>query len=839
MALRTSEDDQTNNPGDKDYKDKFVDRSSARDLKEAEKDTKNQNNDDINDSERSPDTSWKNNVSGEKSQQPKNGIGFGKILKQKGPMATILLILAGGGFFVTTLLSPSLLIVQIKEMMVGKFNTQLTSMDVRTTKLLTAKATGGVCGTKISIACKYSSMSAKELKNFEAAGIKVKYDKTTVFGQVKPTEFEFKGKTIKANAFSSTIRQNVEFRTALKTAYNPKFAGFADRIWAYTASKLRISKAKVDISGSSDADRLKKVQDITSEGTTGSAKKVSTNDINPKTNKKYTKSEATAFNEAIDNSLSNVDNIKSSKIKSASSSFGLGAKSLTNAIKVTGIADNACLAYTSIQTLGYAAKTVRTLQLISFAMIFLNLADQIKAGSANPEDVTYAGDVLTKEVPANESEGTAAVKSATDSFGYRYAAYGETGNMPDSSTMFMAAGGLAGSLITVTNTINTTLGGNPKKTCDLLNKPIVIAGSLIVGIASLFVPGVNVGMAAKSAVAAVAFSVAIAAIPAMLQDIVAGVLVDESTVGELAGDALTSGSSGLMGSVASAGGNAPMTPDQAVSYSNLSKEIAAQYAEEDKLTANPFDTTNSNTFIGSIAAQLLPYSSRLSSLSGFISSIASLSLNSLSSIFSPHTKAASEEEYTMCQDYTYGDLNGDGNHGDHIATDPFCNVVYGIPPEYLDIEPLDVITALQKEPLLPQINEETGDPLTPDELDDLMDLSKARVDYSYYKFVKQCINRTEPLGESQNGEYGDNCMIGKNIRIGFLITYNDEGEPQEDPVYINNKYFYLHYIDQRVQKGMDGTDTTLSAALESGRTDISFFDMGLSANTALNNGVSY
>lgn len=801
MALRVSDDDQNLNPGQVDSDRKFDV------LKKAETNGSNDNQTDnsydsdaLKNAEENPTDEWKNNVTGKALKTPKSG-RVKNFLKKKGPSSLIITVLLGGGIGLTTFFSPGILLVHIKEVMVNKFNTQLASMDVRTTKMLVAKmgTTKGSCKV-ITIACKYSTMTDKQIANFEKAGIVVETDGKTILGRSKPKNFIFNDEKISAKDFSKRISDNAEFRSAIKTAYNPKYAGFADSIWRKAASKLGITKAKVSIDGDTDEAKLKDMQKKTDHN-----KNLASDDVGKELKKgdkksdgitEYTPEEIESHNKALKSSqdlLDNVGDIEKSGVKSASPSVFSGTvKKVSGVVSITGFVDNACMAYNSIRALGYAAKTIRAIQLASYAMIFLNVADQIKAGDAKAEDVSYLGTVLTSTVAKVDGKNTN-VKSATDSFGYKYAAYGDLGKMPTSSTQFMAGGGLAGELTAVTTIINKALGNTPKKTCGFLGNPIVAGASIVGGILlAVFAAPVGIGKIALQAAQTAAIIAATVAIPAMLQDIVAGVIVDESTVGEDAGDAIVSGSSGIMGAAAAAGGNAPLTPEQAVAYNNLSNNIAAQYAEEDRIAYNPFDITNSNTFFGQIAFNLMPYFANMSSISNTFQSIAGLASGTLLKSINNTVKADdSETEYTMCEDPDYVDLNSDGNRKDRVATDPFCNVIYGIPPKYLEKDPLDVIDDLKG-----QIDEQTG---------------AAVAGSAYSTFLENCINRDRPLGDTGDGSQDDGsmCLINKE-----------------------NSDYYLYAIDQRVQKGMDGEDTALAEAESASLNDISFYE---SSETEFNN----
>jgi hypothetical protein len=231
---------QKDNPIQGKYEKKF------NDLKGAEKKYtmggSNSSDTPVKDAEENPDNSWKNNTTSTVNKWKNSVTGshtgpqnakINIFTKKKGPLTAIILTLVGGGIGITAFLSPSILLVQFKEIMVNKFNTQLSSMDVRTTRMLTnkMKTIKGVCTSAVSIKCKYSTMSKKQIEKFEKAGIKVEYTEKNLAGRAKPTSFEFEGKKIDAKNFNKTIKNSAEFRVALKRAYNPKFAGFADAIW--------------------------------------------------------------------------------------------------------------------------------------------------------------------------------------------------------------------------------------------------------------------------------------------------------------------------------------------------------------------------------------------------------------------------------------------------------------------------------------------------------------------------------------------------------------------------------------------------------------------------------
>ncbi len=107
------------------------------------------------------------------------------------------------------------------------------------------------------------------------------------------------------------------------------------------------------------------------------------------------------------------------------------------------------------------------------------------------------------------------------------------------------------------------------------------------------------------------------------------------------------------------------------------------------------------------------------------------------------------------------------NGGNGIATDPFCNVIYGIPTQYLNQDPTAVANDLASKG---QIDAVTG---------------AVMPGSAYETFINNCINRDRPLadpGQDSQGSTGEECII------------SDQN---------NNVEYYLYYVDQRVQTGMD------------------------------------
>ncbi len=788
---------------------------------------------------------WANRVgSVDKLQKNKGRLNF---LKKKGPLAFIGTTVIAGGFGLVTFFSPGILIIHAKETLTQKFNAQLASMELRTNKMLKTKidkTTAGYCG-KIEVLCRFSTMSSKQVASFKEAGIEVVGEKSALsLGRTKPSGFVYEGKAISPGEFMNTYISDFKFRSAVRKAYTPKWAGYVDDIYKRIARVLRITKKQI-LSGNTEDDVAKSLQKEVNNAGNKKITKVSEKDTDPETGKNYTAKEVEAINEAADEALASAEKATADGAESAideattASAGAMKKAALKASVSIAGGVDFACSLYTMTKAVAFMAKTTRNLQLIVYANEFLKTADQIKAGKADPVIVSGLGKILTTVTTSEDGS----MKSATDSFGYKYAAYGDIGKMTTSSSRFLTGGGLVGKLSSVTKYINDKLKGTPDKTCGILNNSLVQLGTIGVGAlmwALNFSPAAPIltwANAAKLASVMVFFAAAYY-LPGLLANAIAGVLVDKNTVGEASGDAITSGSSSMMARIANAGGNAPLLPSQAVEYAKLTKEVAAGYANDERISSNPFDATSNYTFMGRIVDRLLPYTSKMSSLTGIFSSISSVTTSSLAYAISPNASADSEpteEEFTMCQDKEYTELG--------VATDPFCNIRYGITENVLEsATPIEVAEYLLdiKIPGAPEPSKQyidvTGEP-----------------ESDYKDFINNCINRNyeeHPLVKSLEYSHSDPNGIGGNegasecifneshsvVNHDFLescATSFPAPNPSPGEVYLTswlttgtatctradgttytaknyyyrymgNAYLYMYYVDKRVDSGMDG-----------------------------------
>lgn len=738
--------DPIQNPGDKHYRDEFdyVKRAEANSASDSSTPRSSSATDsrDINDLENNGN--WINNTTNKPGKSRINGKG--KFLKAKGPTALIITFVLSALSFVGFIGSPALLTQNILANLVQKLNIQETSLDIRVRKLTYSKisedTTKGVCGVKINILCKYSRPSNKLLRNLKKNGIEaLDEDGNVIEGKgilpnARPAKYRFNtgsGEDVEVEAkdFSSKLASDPEFRAAFHDAYNPRFISVIDSVFSKIKTKF----------GFSTDDKLKE----------------STDEANAT---KEIDDESRAIDNDVDTASKNgADEVKTVVKDETTEEMG----DVTKAAKVGGLiqlsAAGICIAKDIPGLITKAARAFQMAQLIKYSMVFLSTFGSIKAGDATPTEVSAVGDVLTKVVGG---------KSAMDSFGMKYAITGDTVPTTTNYKKYAPGGNVISALGTFTEYADSNITTNA---CALATSPAT--GVLIdaaVGGASLGIGDLinAVGGLALSKVAEVVLppllSAVISHIP--INDILKLFMGDltQNLSGENVGDALTSGASHVMGQTGNSGGNVPLSVSEAVAYNNVTQEVQLAYAKEDQATKSPFDVSSQNTFMGSIVNQLMPYylnsGSTFGSISNIFATAANLASNSLGVIYkssSLYAAAASNDtsQYQLCDDPAI--KNND------IAAGPYCNIIYGVPVEYLNT---DAVTVLNYMIDNKYIDEDTGDPIT--------DSSKGSTDYS--DWIATCNDGTT--------KEAANCKIA------------------------NQKYafFSLYTIDHRAEKSMDEDD---------------------------------
>ncbi|MGK2896585.1 MAG: family 43 glycosylhydrolase [Candidatus Saccharimonadales bacterium] len=744
------------------------------------------------------------------------------VVKKRGPLGALIAFGLGVPTLIAIFLSPALALQQLAEAMTEAFNDQLAAMDVRSTLLLKKKYNSTItsgCGT-VSIRCKYQTIRegsglAKRLNN---AGVEIEGDKSLVPGRIKPTSFIFQGNKIAAENLLSEARNNPDLQRALRKGYDPLYAAFSDRNAADIRTRLGIKKSS-SVKPSTDTEAMDKDLRESAAGTNDLPADMERltpvdDEGNPVDEKaatgykdpdgtRYGIDEGRSLNARISEIEGRVDladmvgkTTTKATIKGALTSTALGA----------GAIDSACTVWRIVRVAGFAAKYYQQRQLIRYGYEFVKFAHKQKAGKATAEETIY----FTDKISSNpNSEG----KTALDSDGYKFAAYGDVfnptsfnaevdsivrtnvtdddteriltqnetskyinGQLVSTSLMAEIAGAVTGGSSTAISTAD--------KTCNFVKSwggQALVYGLAVAGVAVAFFSGftsLGAGAAAQASVS-VAASVAIGLLQPKLIAMAKGEVIDGTENSNEIGNAISSGMGGYNSQTSQGRGLGAATQETYQVYNNLSSKVAATYAEQDRESRSPLDPTSKNTFLGSIVSTLIPFVAKMNNVGSTFTALSSLVSSNLSTFGTTKTYAESNEQYSQCDDPEYSGL----------AADPFCNLRYAIPVDDLKIDPDEVLSYML-----------TNNYITEDSEAPLGD---------YAEYVAKCFNRQTSIGDDQtdytdgesegNGDAGDECVIGR----GGSDEYR-------------NKMFRLFYIDTTISDGLDEDFDDVSTASSTG-----------------------
>lgn len=715
------------------------DRATLRSIEKQESNPEQINNDDDISKKESEGSNviqgpWKNNV---------NNVKIGS-KKKKGPLTAIIIALIGGISGIGLISAPALLPQSILANLVKKFNSQETSYTIRADKLMASKmtesTTSGSCKI-ITALCRFTTPSNRFLTQLEKNGVKAfdgdgnLIEKKTLFPNTRPKTYKFinsSGDEISVNSknFYNTLAENSEFRAAFHNASQTRLVSLSDNVFKSIKSKFKFSST----------DKLSKTTDDASL-TDEINNEVSVDDAS-------VKSAIAEGDDAVEDAVNKIITEEADQSVEKLSKSGRG-----NAVGL--IAGGVCLITDVPGLIINANRSFQMMQIVKYASVFLSTFGAIKAGDATPAEVSAMGKVLTKVVSG---------KSAMDSFGMKYTITGQTKPTSNSYQKF-TPGYSAMSLLGGINLV--TSSEYKENACAVATNPVTGLALDAISTGTIILPILNVlvGLAGSAIVGKV--------LPPILEQVIKLIPTEkilkmfmgdftQNLSGEDVGDALTSGASHLMGQTANAGGNMPLTVDQAVAYGNTTKQVQLAYAEEDRATKSPFDISSPNTMLGSFIQNLIPYytssSSTIGSIASTFSTISKIVVGSFGTVLEPITAGAESDDssqYQLCSDPSI--KNND------IAAGPFCNITYGVPTQYLYKDSVDVLNSLIASG---DVDPQTGDP------------TDKKADSSTVASLKSWIT----LCTDGKTDEAKNCQIKDQTTADYA----------------------LYTIDHRIQQSMDG-----------------------------------
>lgn len=668
---------------------------------------------------------WGNKVTGKQVSPTKGKFNLAG-LKKKGPLAAIIAILFGlvgiGSSFYPVALTQS-----VYSNLIDKFNIQETSASFRSNKIIARKMSTDLTENCVitKIFCKFTRPSNRFLDQLEKNGIRaLDREGNTItkrlFPNTRPSRYQFvssTGEIIDATAdeLPAKLANNAEFRNAMRKSTKTRFMSLADDVFEKVRAKFgfstdnKIADVADDVANTADdavddvADDVANTLDDSIDDVVGVLDDGVDNLGDDAARAALNSADDVLKMTAVTNQLS--DTVTDAAVATAKVGSKGGDTTTLVASILCGVADIP----------GITTKSVRNFQitqLVKYSALILATFGAIRALDAIPEETNAVGNLLTTPVDG---------KSAMDSDGINYII---NNSLPSGENYKKFIPGA--SILAILGTAATVMNSPVKKSvCATMTNPVT--GQAINGVlainggntlgATILVAMANIAAAWTISEAMEWVATETDLIPTIVGAIASVIDIDKileyfvgdltkGLAGEPVGDALVSGASHIMGQTANSGGNVPLTVEQAVAYNEQTKKLQIAYAEEDRATKSPFDISSRYTMLGSFVYNLVPHLVKGYRVAGVatnsITTVASVILGSFSSLFNPVKAMAADpsQEYKMCEDPEMQDND--------IAAGPYCNIIYGVPTEYLDKDPYELAKKLVASG---DINEDTGEPI--------------------------------------------------------------------------------------------------------------------------------
>lgn len=674
---------------------------------------------------------WNNKVTANGILKKAASRRFGSFINKKnGPIVAIisLIVMAIVGLGMA---APGLAFFQLKNTFLGFGNDSSAPLSSRTQRLWRAKfdtknAFSESSTGKCNLRCMTGSINESTLNNLKAKGFDVE---TTAGSGIFKNRY-----TIDSLTFPDKVTKVTTGAEFDKAMLEPKNMSKFNRVFNSKTAFFLNSKF-VTI--------LKTKFGISKVGKLTEALKSKTQDKATDIKEKIKQSMREMLGYDAETAKSNTIAVKEKILSNVKVQAALQkVESVTKASsKVTGITGWICAGYDVSKGLSYAVKITKIAAFASFAMIFLNYADQMMAGDGDPDVTAALGEQLTEK----DENGI----SMMDSLGYRMAAFGDTGTLTDEQEKYsiQPTGNILGAIGKITSVIAATAITISifRDICKYTNSTAVgiaescaaeIGAAVTAMLASIEVGGVAglgpiaICVAKVAAMGLIIGTVIGSAVGIATDAFVEGEvpIVDDTTIGEAGGDALYSGTSSIHNGMSASYGMKAGTAAEikefvaATATINAKQEEVAIYEAKD----TPFDISNQYSFLGSIAQKLNLGAFYNSSFFSGLKNLLAIIPRSFASLSGNANAAESKAAlYTnKCDDSGLKSVNVDG--------DAFCNPSYVMSSSEINADIDDVIDYMTNG-ATPYISPDDGSVI-------------AGTDYQ--KYMDYCANRVDPLGET-------------------------------------------------------------------------------------------
>lgn len=669
-----------------------------------------------------------------------------KKIKRRATIGLIIALMIGGGTFLGT--SNSMLAPAIEALFTEQTDTQYASATKRTSHLMRYAIQGDEViktnawtGTK-----KYGKMSKSFKKKLANNGITIEgkgksakliytHDVTDNTGKV-----ETKTKTIPADDFVKTINSDTDFRESFQAARRGRVATFFDNTATKILQKLGVTRNLFEnFKRSSDNETntknfRKTMSDKFNGGETNirqrGEKEVTEKDAD---GNETTKKEPIDVDETAKNTSSDMAD---AKVKAEGT-----LKSVSD--KFTSIGNWGCMISRTISMISVMVAANEIYQSINYFMGMTESISKMKAGegdaSAINEVMNFFSTVSTTEtnkygkltITNNNDKTNGTVSGGED-------VVKQTGSPLESNGMQMILAGAALStsenqLFSLERLNNMLSSEGAEHACVGVD---LASAAVSIGMKIAFFPESLIISSIWSIVGKAAAGIAISAALSFIVPTIAKTLFTnafETATGIPAGALFTKGGSATNTRLGrNASGQSLSSEKAAIAYNKVNQEVIAQDAEIDRKNLSPFDTTNKNTFFGSIAYSLFPLitSSKVTNLSSLLNTTG----KSLSSLMSGKVSAAGKDTTYMTKFGKCDSLEEIGAVGDQ-----YCNPVTSTDTSTIDMKPDD---GEYQDIIAEQMLDEYGRSSCEDDGSNCSINPKSNL----AKYVSYCAGRNSPFG---------------------------------------------------------------------------------------------
>ena len=675
---------------------------------------------------------WVTDVSKSKNEESKIGFNI-QFTKKKGiiggGLGVIIVII---GLWVT--LGPTTALIHLKEMLLDKFDRRPnTLMDRRNGRIMVKKMTSDPTSCKIKVKCRFKGMSQKEIDKFERRNPGTKIETEVCKSFVGTTKCKVKSityidetgknKKIAAKDFKKEFRESPNLRKNVRSFNKSRVAH-----WTDTFARKMITKLKIYIGKTKGIDSDKKLDDP-AERDKELKSRIKTSisgegfDINVRPDKNNDNTEnAISKQLGEDMAESLAEEVEEAKKDEAAGKVRVPKLNNIYTAALQGV----CMVRSLVSYAATAVKLKNSAVLIRYAAMFFRIADQTKAGDSKNTSATRAmallAGILQKPNPNNDN------KTAFDSAGYQYAAYGYLPKDKSEYGKYILGGGAAGTAGAIAK--NKFAAGG----CRTIN----YIGDLV-----LSIPIVGDAIGAVGSVAAKPFIPLIRLAATGLIAALSNTLITGDEYGDEAGNAIVGGVGGLSSMNNRFHGFFPLSAAKAVAYDNYARKIESKIAADSGL-GYQFDISNTDSFAGRFAATMSPTVTGVT-FGNILPKLTSFAKTAASSVsVSTYAKSSDyiEGEYEQCPDDDYESLD--------VAADIYCNPQYGLDPSKVgdagssssDTYDPDNVTSymcgqdIDNDAPCYRYIDEDGEPVP---------------DTEYDKWIKKCVETDEPISSDTEG----------------------------------------------------------------------------------------